>query len=87
MSTHTAVVIMGARQPLQTFQVTTVAPAAGEVRIRSEWTASTPLDLHQADGALLLEPPYVMGGGLAGTVVELGECVRELKVGDKVYHS
>lgn len=49
-----------------------------------EWTASTPLDLHQADGGLLVKYPQVLGDGIAGTVVEVGPGVENLSVGDKV---
>jgi len=53
--------------------------------VRVEWTASTPLDLHQNDGGLLVEHPQVLGDSTAGTVVELGPDVRNLKIGDKVF--
>ena len=62
----------------------TIAPGQGEVRVRVEWTASTPLDLHQADGGLLVHHPQVLGDGIAGTVVEVGSGVKNLKLGDKV---
>ena len=53
--------------------------------MRVEWTASTPLDLHQNDGGLLVEHPQVLGDSTAGTVIELGPEVRNLKIGDKVF--
>ncbi|EON69675.1 hypothetical protein W97_08927 [Coniosporium apollinis CBS 100218] len=81
---HSAVVTVAPRAPLQIRQVPTVAPSEGEVRIRVEWTASTPLDLHQADGGLLVKHPQVLGDGLVGTVVEIGEGVQRIKAGDKV---
>ena len=66
-------------------QLPTISPVKGEVRVRVEWTASTPLDLHQADGGLLVvHYPQVLGDGVAGTVVEVGEGVEKLAVGDKV---
>ncbi|KAK5989211.1 hypothetical protein PT974_10713 [Cladobotryum mycophilum] len=65
-----------------------VPPAAGEVVIRVEWTAGTPLDLHRADGGLLIDSyPFMTGdGGAAGTVVAVGAGgdLKGLRVGDKV---
>jgi len=55
------------------------------VRVRVEWTASTPLDLHQGDGGLLVKHPQVLGDGIAGTVVEVGPDVKRLKLNDKVF--
>jgi NADPH:quinone reductase-like Zn-dependent oxidoreductase len=85
MSTHAAVVAVATRAPLEIHQVPTVPPSDGEVRIRVEWTASTPLDLHQADGGLLVKHPQVLGDGIAGTVVEVGPGVKRLRVNDKVF--
>jgi NADPH:quinone reductase-like Zn-dependent oxidoreductase len=84
MSTHAAVVTVSVRGKLEILQVPTVKPERGEVVVRVEWTASTPLDLHQNDGGLLVKHPQVLGDGIAGTVVQTGEGVERLKVGDKV---
>ena len=83
MATHTAVVTVAPRAALETRQVPTVTPGEGEVRVRVEWTASTPVDLHQNDGGLFVNHPQVLGDGTAGTVVEVGPNTT-LKVGDKV---
>ncbi|ERF76390.1 hypothetical protein EPUS_06948 [Endocarpon pusillum Z07020] len=83
MPTHPAVVTVAPRAALEIMQLPTMAPANAEVRVRVEWTASTPLDLHQADGGLLVHHPQVLGDGVAGTVVEVGEGVERLAVGDK----
>lgn len=84
-TTHAAVVTVATREPLQIHQVPTVHPSEGQVRVRVEWTASTPLDLHQADGGLLVQYPQVLGDGIAGTVVEVGTGVKRLKINDKVF--
>lgn len=84
-ATHPAVVTMGAGQPLEIHQMPTVAPEANEVRIRVEWTVSTPLDLHQADGGLLVNPPHILGSSVAGTVVEVGPDTKMLRPGDRVF--
>lgn len=82
--THAAVVTVAPRAALEVIQLPTISPAKGEVRVRVAWTASTPLDLHQADGGLLVQHPQVLGDGVAGTVVEVGDGVEKLTVGDKV---
>src|SRR5256885_9704743 len=66
MSTHPAVITAATRASLEIYQVPTVPPSEGEVRVQVEWTASTPLDLHQADGGLLVKHPQVLGDGIAG---------------------
>lgn len=85
MSTHPAVVTTSIHGPLETVQVATIPPSVGEARVRVEWTASTPLDLHQNDGGLLVKHPQVLGDSIAGTVVEAGAEVKSLAVGDKVF--
>ena len=84
-TTHAAVVTTRLRGALEIHQVPTIPPSTGEVLVRQEWTASTPVDLHQNDGALLVKHPQVLGDGTAGTVVEVGPGVKRLKVGDKVF--
>ncbi|KAJ4990917.1 zinc-binding dehydrogenase [Stagonosporopsis vannaccii] len=85
MSTHHAVATVGVKAKLGLIEVPTVKPSKEQVRVRSEWTASTPLDLHQNDGGLLVQHPQVLGDGTAGTVVEVGPDVKRLNVGDKVF--
>jgi NADPH:quinone reductase-like Zn-dependent oxidoreductase len=85
MPNHTAIATVGPKAPLENIQVPTITPQAGQVRVLVEWTASTPLDLHQNDGALLVTHPQVLGDGTAGTVVEVGPDAKRLRVGDKVF--
>lgn len=90
---HPAVVIVKPRTPLEIIEVDTVAPSDGEILVHVEWIASTPLNLHNADGGLLITPPYIMSGCYAGTVVQVGNPLppsqspssRNLEVGDKVF--
>lgn len=76
------------RSPLSSLTVPVYPPAPGEVVVRVHWTASTPLDLHRADGGLLItEYPALMGGGgAAGVVVAVGDGgdLEGLEVGDRV---
>ncbi|KAB5530285.1 chaperonin 10-like protein [Coniochaeta sp. 2T2.1] len=87
--THPAVVTPAPRAPLETIEVPTVAPGPGQVLIHVLWTSSTPLDLHQADGGLLVSHPAVMGGSYGGTIVHLGpdqpQRNQPLHKGDKVF--
>lgn len=85
MATHPAVVTVYPGAPLQILQVPTPTPTTNEILIHVEWTASTPLDLHQADGHLLVSPPQILGDGVAGTVVAVGPTATRLKPGDKVF--
>ncbi|MCJ1280602.1 hypothetical protein MMC21_008431 [Puttea exsequens] len=85
MVTHAAVVTVAPGAPLEIQQLPTPNPKEGEVLLRSQWTASTPLDLHQNDGHLLVTPPQVLGDGVAGTVIQVGLGVTRLKEGDKVF--
>lgn len=85
VSHHAAVVIVAAGQPLEVHQVPTPNLEDNEIKVRVEWTASTPLDLHQADGGLLVKPPHIMGSSAAGIVVEVGSSVTLYKPGDKVF--
>ncbi|KAK3330434.1 chaperonin 10-like protein [Apodospora peruviana] len=72
-ATHQAVATSGLRAPLQIIDVPTEAPGHGHVLIHVSWTSSSPLELHQADGGLLVQQhPYILGGSFAGTVVSLG---------------
>lgn len=67
--THAAIVTRALRASLEILQVPTIPPTGNEVLVHVEWTASTPLDLHQNDGGLLVKHPQFLGDGTAGTVL------------------
>lgn len=86
-ATHAAVVTPAKRAPLAILNVPTKRPAAGEVVVRVQWAGCTPLDLHQADGALLVQHPQILSDSFSGVVVAVGAAGKEeqeLKVGDVV---
>lgn len=85
MSTHPAVVTTTPSGPLSVLQVPTPTPENNEVKILVQWTASTPLDMHQATAHLLVTPPQILGDGVAGTIVAVGPDVRRYEPGDKVF--
>ena len=84
-STHTAVVTAAPRAPLETREVPTIQPSDNQVLIHNLFTASTPLDLHQADGGLLVTHPQILGDGVAGRVLAVGSSVTRLAPGDLVF--
>jgi NADPH:quinone reductase-like Zn-dependent oxidoreductase len=83
--THKAIITTAVRTPLSEADYPTVAPVDNEVLIRMSWTASTPLNLHQADGGLLVAHPQCLGGTTVGTVVAVGPAAKRFKVGDRVF--
>ena len=80
--------VQAKRTPYVEITTNVFPPEAGEILIRVEWTASSPLDLHRADGGLIVEAwPLVTGsGGVAGTVVAVGSSgvLKGLQIGDRV---
>ncbi|TQN70079.1 hypothetical protein CSHISOI_05388, partial [Colletotrichum shisoi] len=83
--THKAVATPAKRAPLLRLDRETRLPGEGEVLIQNQWTASSPLDLHRADGGLLCTYPEVMGGAAAGTVVAVGPGVERLRARDQIF--
>ncbi len=63
-------------------------PKADEVLVKLEYVGICGSDQHYyetgAIGDYVVEPPFVLGHEPGGTVVEVGEKVRQLKVGDRV---
>ena len=60
------------------------APGPGEVRVRIAAASVCHSDLSLATGVLAQKLPAVLGHEAAGTVVELGEAVTGLEIGDPV---
>lgn len=63
-------------------------PKENEVLVKLEYVGICGSDLHYyetgAIGDYVVEPPFVLGHEPGGTVVEVGEKVRHLQVGDRV---
>ncbi|KAI3343605.1 GroES-like protein [Ustulina deusta] len=83
--THDGLVLVGTRVPYEVRKFPTISPKGDEIMVHIKWTASTPLDLHQADGGLLVEYPTRTGSTGAGIVVEVGPDVKHFQVGDRVF--
>ena len=64
------------------------APKANEVLVKLEYVGICGSDMHYyetgAIGDFVVEPPFVLGHEPGGVVVEVGEDVKHLKVGDRV---
>ncbi|MDR1797249.1 MAG: NAD(P)-dependent alcohol dehydrogenase [Clostridiales Family XIII bacterium] len=64
------------------------SPADDEVLVKLEYVGVCGSDLHYyelgAIGDFVVEPPFVLGHECAGTVVEIGKGVTDLKKGDRV---
>lgn len=86
--TQKAVALEAKRKPYIQLTTPVHPPSEGEVVIHVQWTASTPLDLHYADGGLLISQyPFLTGnGGAGGTIAAVGQGgdLKGLEVGDKV---
>ncbi|TGJ79764.1 hypothetical protein E0Z10_g9007 [Xylaria hypoxylon] len=83
--THDGLVLVGTRAPYEVRKFPTISPKGDEIMVNIKWTASTPLDLHQADGGLLVEHPMRTGSTGAGIVAEVGTDVKHFQVGDRVF--
>lgn len=64
--------------------VTVEAPKRGEVMIKVGACGVCHSDLSATNGTIPLPPPLVLGHEAAGTIVELGEGVGDIAVGDTV---
>ncbi|KAI1213563.1 GroES-like protein [Annulohypoxylon truncatum] len=69
---------------MRSINTPTISQEYDEILIHVKWTAPTPLDLHQADGGLLVEPPHRTGSTSAGIVVEVGPDVKHFSFGDRI---
>jgi propanol-preferring alcohol dehydrogenase len=84
-----AAVLHDFKQPLSIEDVERPHPEADEVLIQVEACGACHSDLHVADGdwtqfARIVKRPLILGHEIAGHVVEKGEAVRDLQIGDRV---
>ncbi|MCX6647175.1 MAG: alcohol dehydrogenase catalytic domain-containing protein, partial [bacterium] len=80
-----AIVLENPGQALKLMDVAVPIPGSGQVLIKINACGLCRTDLHVVDGELT-EPklPLIPGHQIVGSVVEVGENVREAKVGDRV---
>lgn len=84
-----AAVLHEIKKPLVIEEVPRPKPAADEVLIQVEACGVCHSDLHVAEGdwsqlAGIVKKPLILGHEIAGRVVEAGEEVRDLRIGDRV---
>ena len=84
-----AAVLREFKSPLSIEEVDRPIPGQEEVLIQVEACGACHSDLHVADGdwtqlAPIVKRPLILGHEVAGRVVEKGEAVRDLQVGDRV---
>jgi alcohol dehydrogenase, propanol-preferring len=84
-----AAVLRDFKRPLSIEEVDRPRPEADEVLIRVEACGACHSDLHVADGdwtqlAGIVKKPLILGHEIAGRVVEKGEAVHDLQIGDRV---
>lgn len=79
-----AIVFRQPETPIEVADVDLAAPKAGEVRVRIAAAGVCHSDLHVKRGEWDAPAPLVMGHEGSGVVVELGEGVTSLAVGDHV---
>jgi propanol-preferring alcohol dehydrogenase len=84
-----AAVLHEFNQPLIYKEVPRPQPGPGEVLIKVEACGVCHSDLHVADGdwsqlSAIVKRPLILGHEIAGCVIEKGEEVRNLRIGDRV---
>lgn len=82
-----AVVCRGTDRPYEVEQITVEGPRRNEVTIQIAACGVCHSDLSATDGTIAFPPPLVLGHEGAGVVVEVGEGVTDLAVGDHVLSS
>ena len=77
----------GGPEVLKFEEVATPEPSAGEVLVRIHAAGVNPYDTYMRAGAYALKPPlpYTPGSDAAGVVEAVGDGVKKVKRGDRVY--
>src|SRR5437763_5219839 len=78
---------LGSPDVLKLEEVPTPKPAAGEVLVRIHAAGVNPYDTYMRAGTYAQKPPlpYTPGSDGAGVIEAVGEGVKSVKVGDRVY--
>jgi NADPH:quinone reductase len=74
----------GAADVLQVTEVDRPSPGAGQVLVRVAVAGVNYMDVYQRSGAVSLPTPFVAGVEGVGTVVEVGDGVDDLPIGQRV---
>src|SRR5688572_11042509 len=85
--TARAVICRELNQPVVVEEIRVDPPKRGEVTVKLAACGVCHSDLSATNGTIPLPPPLILGHEAAGEVVEVGEGVTSLKVGDHVVSS
>jgi NADPH2:quinone reductase len=77
----------GGPEVLKLEEIPTPKPAAGQVLVRTQAAGVNPYDTYMRAGTYAIKPPlpYTPGSDGAGVVEAIGEGVKKVKPGDRVY--
>jgi NADPH2:quinone reductase len=77
----------GGPEVLKFEEIPTPSPAAGQVLVRIHAVGVNPYDTYMRNGAYAIKPalPYTPGSDGAGVIAAVGEGVKAVKPGDRVY--
>jgi NADPH2:quinone reductase len=77
----------GGPEVLELYEVPTPKPGHGQVLVRVHAAGVNPYDTYMRNGSYAVKPqlPYTPGSDAAGTVEAVGEGVKKVKAGDRVY--
>ncbi|KAF8346843.1 chaperonin 10-like protein, partial [Amanita rubescens] len=82
---HTAIVATDGKGRIDTIQVPTPEPGPGEVLIKVDYAAFIAFDTYITDiGYYVSDFPHTLGFDAAGTIIKVGEDVKNLHIGDRV---
>jgi len=77
----------GGPEVLELQEIPTPKPGPGQVLVRVRAAGVNPYDTYMRNGTYAVKPqlPYTPGSDAAGTVEGVGEGIKKVKVGDRVY--
>jgi len=77
----------GGPEVLKIYDVPTPKAGAGQILVRVHAAGVNPYDTYMRNGTYAIKPelPYTPGSDAAGTVAAVGDGVKKLKAGDRVY--
>jgi len=77
----------GGPEVLELHEIPTPKPGPGQILVRVHAAGVNPYDTYMRSGGYAIKPqlPYTPGSDAAGTVEGIGDGVKKVKVGDRVY--
>ena len=77
----------GGPEVLEVHEISTPRPGPGQILVRVHAAGVNPYDTYMRNGTYAVKPslPYIPGSDAAGTVEAVGDGVKKVKTGDRVY--